>query len=130
MIIGLRGGLMNKKDDYFYQSCLGLLENYLPPELFEQVRKYMKNETIEDANKYTQADRVYNHLLEHGSITNMQCHLLYGIRHCPSVIRNVKKKLLNEGSFYFIDTEMKKGCNRYGEKTNWLNYILKKKEAV
>ena len=121
---------MDSKKDYYYLNCLGLLEDKLPPELFNEVKKYLTNDKIEEAAKYTQTDRVYNHLLKHGSITNMQCHLLYGIRHCPSVIRNIKKKLLNEGSFYFIDTEMKKGCNRYGEKTNWLNYILKKKEAV
>ena len=77
--------------------------------------------------KMTQAERVYNHLKEHGFITNMQCHLLYGIRHCPSVIRDIKKKLLYEGSLFYIDTEPQKGCDRYGNKVNWVKYLLKEK---
>lgn len=116
---------MNKK--YYYLNCLGFLEDKLPPDLFEQVKGYIVDETIENAGKYTQIERVYRHLLEHGSITNMQCHLLYGIRHCPSTIRNVKKKLLNESSSFYIDTEPQKGCDRYGNKTNWVKYVLKDK---
>ena len=61
---------MNKK--YYYLNCLGFLEDKLPPDLFEQVKGYIVDETIENAGKYTQTERVYRHLLEHGSITNMQ----------------------------------------------------------
>lgn len=38
----------------------------------------------------TQAERVYNHLQVWGSITNAQAHEMYGIRHLPSVIRDIK----------------------------------------
>lgn len=113
-------------DEYYYCNCLGLLEDKLPPEMFIEVKKYLMDESVEQTGK-TQAERVLNHLYEHGSITNMQCHLLYGIRHCPSVIRDAKKKLLLENSLYEIDTKPAKGCNRYGEKTNWVVYFLKEK---
>ena len=122
-----KGGVMNKSE-YFINSLLNYLEDKLPANLFKEVQSYITNDTIKDAEKMTQTDRVYNHLKEHGFITNMQCHLLYGIRHCPSVIRNIKKKLLFEGSSFYIDTEPQKGCDRYGNKTNWLKYILKEKE--
>lgn len=116
------------KSDYFIYSLLNFLEDKLPPDLFKEVQKYISNEAVEGGSKMTQADRVLNHLKEHGCITNMQCHLLYGIRHCPSVIRDVKKKLLIQGSIFYIDTEPQKGCDRYGNKTNWVKYILKEKE--
>ena len=115
------------KSEFFIYSLLNYLEDKLPPELFIQVKDYVINETVEGEAKTTQADRVLNHLREHGSITNMQCHLLYGIRHCPSVIRDIKKKLLFTGSSFYIDTEQQKGCDRYGNKTNWLKYLLKEK---
>lgn len=118
------------KQDYIYECCLSLLEDKLPPELFKEVMNYLKNDAIEEAEKLTQAERVFNHLMEHGEITNMQCHLLYGIRHCPSVIRDIKKKLELEHSRYEIDTKPAKGCNRYGEKTNWLVYYLKQKTDI
>lgn len=118
---------MNKQD-YIYDCCLSLLEDKLPAELFRQVMTYLKNDAIEDSEKYTQTDRVWNHLLEHGEITNLQCHLLYGIRHCPSVIRNIKKKLEAEKSCYEIDTRPAKGCDRYGNASNWVVYFLTHKK--
>src|SRR5574344_1141905 len=116
--------------EYYYYSLLNLLEDKLPPELFTEVKKYLITQEIKNEQGSTQIERVLNHLMEHGSITNMQCHLLYGIRHCPSVIRSVKKKLREAGSKYYIDTEPKKGCDRYGHKTNWVSYVLKEVENV
>lgn len=114
---------MESKEYYFY-NLINMLEDKLPPELFKEVKKYISIEKIDNEEKLTQAERVLNHLMIHGSITNMQCHLLYGIRHCPSVIRNIKKKLRIEGK-YKIETEDKKGCDRYGNKTTWVSYIIK-----
>lgn len=118
------------KSEYFILNLINFLEDKLPLELFREVQKYIKDDTVKGAEKMTQADRVLNHLKEHGSITNMQCHLLYGIRHCPSVIRNIKRNLLLQGSTFYIDTEQQKGCDRYGNKTNWLKYILKERQCV
>jgi hypothetical protein len=113
---------MNKQEYYIF-NVIGYLEDKLPPELFEQIKPYITNEGIENSTGMTQAEIVLNHLMEHGRITNMQCHLLYGIRHAPSVIRDIKKKLQIE-DIYEITTEAKAGCNRYGDKTNWVDYIL------
>lgn len=73
----------------------------------------------------TQAERVYNHLLVFGFITNAQAHEMYGIRHLPSVIRDIKEKYEAE-----FDKEKVTGCNRFGEKVWWEKYILKKLPAA
>ena len=41
----------------------------------------------------SQEDRVMWFLKEFGRISNKQCHEILGIRHAPSVIRNLRKKL-------------------------------------
>lgn len=68
----------------------------------------------------SQAERVYNHLLWRGSITNAEAHEQYGIRHLPSVIRDIKEKYKVE-----FDKERLTGCNRFGDKVWWEKYILK-----
>lgn len=50
----------------------------------------------------SQADKVLWWLQKHGSITNAQCHEIFGIRHCPSVIRDIRKKFEQEGNRYEI----------------------------
>ena len=116
-------------DNEYFIGCLkNYLEDKLPLDLYREVQKYITNDEVKGSIKFTQADRVLYHLYKHGDITNMQCHLLYGIRHCPSVIRDAKKKLLKEGSSFYIDTERQKGCDRYGNKVNWLKYKLLRKE--
>ncbi len=118
-------------DNEYFIGCLrNYLEDKLPPELYREVQKYITNDEVKGSIKFTQSERVLYHLYQHGDITNMQCHLLYGIRHCPSVIRDAKKRLLKEGSPFYIDTEPQKGCDRYGNKVNWLKYKLVKKEEV
>jgi hypothetical protein len=72
----------------------------------------------------SQAERVYNHLQVFGSITNAQAHEMYGIRHLPSVIRDIKEHYSAE-----FDKERMTGCNRFGEKVWWEKYILKPKET-
>lgn len=74
----------------------------------------------------SQTERVYNHLLIWGSITNAQAHEMYGIRHLPSVIRDIKKKYNVE----FAPNVRKTGVNRYGEPTWWDTYSLKKPESA
>lgn len=72
----------------------------------------------------TQADKVFWHLQEFGSITNLQCHAIYGIRHAPSVIRDLRQRLKFQGDKYKIENRPKKGCNRFGRPCNWDEYIL------
>lgn len=117
---------MNKQD-YIYDCCLALLEDKLPGGLFQEVMKYLKNDALYEYKNFSQPEIVYDHLMEHGEITNMQCHLLYGIRHCPSVIRYVKKRLERDRSPYEIDTKEVEGCNRFGKKTTWVVYYLRNK---
>ena len=112
-------------NELMYEQCISTLEAVLPAELLAQVMKYIpKDESIKGLS---QVERVWRHLQLKGEITNLQCHLLYGIRHCPSVIRDLKKKLARERSMYEIDTKPAKGCNRYGEETNWVIYFIKPK---
>lgn len=68
----------------------------------------------------TQVERVYNHLLVFGFITNAQANEMYGIRHLPGVIRDIKKKYNAE-----FENERVTGCNRFGEKVWWDKYKLK-----
>jgi hypothetical protein len=71
----------------------------------------------------TQAQRVFNHLQQKGTITNAQAHDLYGIRHLPAIIRDVKKKY--DIPIYDWWTS---GKNRFGEKCQWKIYSIKEKE--
>lgn len=79
---------------------------------------------FKDFCRKSQADKIYWHLQEFGSITNLQCHAIYGIRHCPSVIRDIRQRLRFEGDKYRIENETKKGCNRFGKACNWDVYKL------
>lgn len=75
----------------------------------------------------SQASKVLWYLKTHGSITNMQCHEIFGIRHAPSVIRDIRKKFKEQNSEYEVVNEPEKGCNRFGEPCHWVRYTLKKK---
>jgi len=69
----------------------------------------------------TQEERIFAHLQIFGTITNAQAHEQYGIRHLPSVIRDIKKK-----RNVTISTEWAEGNNRFGEKCRWEIYKLDK----
>lgn len=70
-----------------------------------------------------QAERIYNHLQVFGFITNEQAHAMYGFRHLPAIIRDIKEKYGTE-----FEEEWMTGCNRYGDTVRWKKYILKKKD--
>jgi hypothetical protein len=78
----------------------------------------------------TQADKVLWHLENFGTITNLQCHAIYGIRHAPSIIRQLRKRLALQGSNYRIENRTKHGCNRFGKQTVWDEYVLMDKNNV
>ena len=71
----------------------------------------------------SQAERVYNHLQVFGFITNEQAHTMYGFRHLPAIIRDIKKQYNA-----IFDEEWMEGCNRFGEPVRWKKYILKPQE--
>ena len=85
-------------------------------------------EGIELLKGKSQVEKVWWWLQVHGRITNMQCHEIFGIRHCPSVIRDLRKKLAN--TEWEIINERKEGCNRFGEPVWWDDYVLKAKAAL
>lgn len=71
----------------------------------------------------TQARMVYKHLKEKGTITNAQANNLYGIRHLPAIIRDIKKHFCVE-----IFDWWQSGRNRYGENCRWKVYSLHKQD--
>ena len=89
-----------------------------------QIPKGLSFFFFKDFCKKTQADKVLWHLEIYGSITNLQCHAIYGIRHAPSVIRHLRLRLREEGNKYKIKNRTVKGCNRFGQPANWDEYIL------
>ncbi len=91
---------------------------------YSQIPKCLSFFFFKDFCRKTQADKVLWHLEEFGSITNLQCHAIYGIRHCPSVIRDLRQRLRLQGNRYKIENRTKRGCNRFGQPTNWDEYIL------
>lgn len=74
--------------------------------------------------KYNQREVILLHLLENGYITNKDCNELYGFRHLPSIIRDLKK-------YYGCDFDcvMQKQLNRFQQKTEFTEYRLKNREV-
>lgn len=113
--------------EYMRHRLLNLLENQLPPELFSMVLPYFDVDVVDVSRKWSQIDIVEHHLLEKGQITNMEAHDLYGIRHLPSVIKDLKDRLMEKRTYY-IDFEDKTGVNRFGNKVKFRVYKLMKAE--
>lgn len=95
---------------------------------------YHKTADIEDFEKFKkmpQADKVWWHLSNFGSITVTICKKLYGIQYCTSAIRDIRKNLrLYGGNRFYIDSIESKGFDRWGNKTNFITYTLKGAAAV
>lgn len=69
----------------------------------------------------SQAKRILDHLKAKGTITNAQAHNLYGVRHLPSVIRDIKKTTP-------IYDWWEEGRNRFNEKCHWKVYSINEPE--
>lgn len=91
---------------------------------YETLPKELNIEFYLNFCKKTQVEKVYWHLMNFGNITNLQCHTIYGIRHAPKIIQECKKVLSKEG--YHIKNVHKKGCDRFGNPTNFDVYTLVK----
>lgn len=70
--------------------------------------------------KLSQTERVLRHLQDHDSITSLEAMQEYGIYRLASRISDLKKAGIG------IQREFVSGTNRYGEKTKFVRYSLKK----
>lgn len=77
--------------------------------------------------KLPQADKVWWHLKKTGKITNKECHDVYGIRHCPSVIRDIRNNPFTYGDnhFYIESVRVDGEADRFGKATFHDIYTLK-----
>lgn len=95
-------------------------------QLKELTERFNIYERLKGSKQY---ERVWWHLQEFGQITNMQCHELYGIRHAPSVIRDIRKKLALKNEWEIIN-EHKNGCDRFGNSCTFDIYKLVKRNET
>ena len=70
--------------------------------------------------KYFQKDKIFNHLDRFGSITQKDAYELYAITRLGARIYELRELGL------VIDTIMEDGKNRFGEKTRYARYILRR----
>lgn len=66
-------------------------------------------------------NRVLNYILEFGSITQLEAYRDLGCSRLSEYIRQLRLD-------YPIDDIWEKGQNRWGEKTNWKRYFIRKGE--
>lgn len=66
-------------------------------------------------------NRIYNYMLEFGSITTKQAFEDLGCTRLSEYIRRLRQK-------YQVDDEIETGINRYGEKVIWKKYFIKDSE--
>lgn len=77
-------------------------------------------------SRKTQAQMLFWHLQQFNTITNQQAHEIYGIRHCPSVIRDLRDMFRDKNAPYRIINVTINGYNRWGKKTNYDEYTLER----
>lgn len=76
-------------------------------------------------SRKTQAQMVFWHLNNFGKITNQQAREIYGIGHCPSVIRDLRDMFREKKAPYRIENVTIDGFNRWGKKTKYDEYTLR-----
>ena len=115
---------MNKQE-YLYGTMIGMLEDKLPPDLLNEVMKYLKYDAVETANKIPQYMIIYHHLLEKGEITTLACEALYGIRHPQKAVMILKEYLAGKKIPYYIDgMQWVTGFDRRGRECEYKKYRL------
>lgn len=72
----------------------------------------------------TQKDIIRWHLMEKGSITNVQARDLYGITRVEKAIEILRKEFAKNGFLYRIESDWQKGVNRFGRPCRWVKYRL------
>lgn len=71
-----------------------------------------------------QREVILLHLINNGMITNKDCNELYGYRHLPAIIRDLKRCYGAE-----FETIQQKQFNRFRQKTDFVEYHLKNREV-
>ena len=75
--------------------------------------------SITENSKDSQVSLVFNHLIEHGSISDIEAYDQYGIRRLSARIWDLRHKFdLN------IISTPESGKNRFGKKINYTRYTL------
>lgn len=74
--------------------------------------------------KRTQAQKMWWHLKLFNKITSADAEDIYGFRHPPSIIRDIRKKLKQENSQYWIENITKTGVDRWGNACKYDEYTL------
>ena len=75
--------------------------------------------------KLTQAQKLWWHLKTYGKVTSAEVERIYLFCHPPSVIRDIRKKLIQEGSDYQIDNITKEGFDIWGNACKYDEYTLR-----
>lgn len=74
--------------------------------------------------KRTQAQKMWWHLKTFKKITSANAEDIYHFRHPPSIIRDIRKKLISEGSDYQINNVTKEGVDWWGNACKYDEYTL------
>ena len=75
--------------------------------------------------KLTQAQKLWWHLKTYGKTTSAEVERIYFFCHPPSVVRDIRKKLIAEGSDYQIDNVKKEGYDIWGNTCKYDEYTLR-----
>lgn len=76
------------------------------------------------SKKMTQTERILRHLKTFGSITHAEALAEYGIYQPATRIFELKR------AGYNIRSEKMEGTNRFGEKVNFVKYVLEDREGI
>lgn len=69
--------------------------------------------------KLTQTDRVFSHLVENKTITQLEAYNLFGTFSLAKIISCLRKK------GFKIETVKQQGLNRFGDKVHFAQYVYK-----
>ena len=75
--------------------------------------------------KLTQAQKLWWHLKRYKKVTSAEVERIYFFCHPPSVIRDIRKKLINERSDYQIDNVTREGFDIWGNNCKYDEYTLR-----
>ena len=74
--------------------------------------------------KRTQAQKLWWHLQHFKKVTSAEVERIYFFCHPPSIIRDIRKKLIAEGSQYKIDNITRNGYDVWGNPCKYDEYAL------